>query len=373
MISKGCTNVLRVDGGGSTTMWVEGQGIVENAGPRMVVDCILIVKRDPIDVDIPTIENTSGIEYTTSQLYRQGDASNNWGYAEDNPITYPDETGFSLVDGYLGSSDYNDAAWMGFSSNCPDHKTNGYSYINYDLGSSKYIGKLSAYYGTNALGGGIGAPLSFEVLVSDDGVNYTTVRSGAASNTGISGNSAVGCTELIVNRTARYVQLRMVCNGWGFLCETEFSWATEQEPEGGNTDPGTDSGTDSGTHTHKATGDWIFNETNHWKKCSCGSITNKVSHSFKDGKCSVCGYSKGEEIPEPEYSGLRGDINLDETIGMTDYILLKRYYFGTYTLNEKQILHGDLNEDGTIGMTDYILLKRVYFNTYTLKNPYVYK
>ena len=66
-------------------------------------------------------------------------------------------------------------------------------------------------------------------------------------------------------------------------------------------------------------------------------------------------------------------INLDETIGMTDYILLKRYYFGTYTLNEKQILHGDLNEDGTIGMTDYILLKRVYFNTYTLKNPYIYK
>ena len=52
---------------------------------------------------------------------------------------------------------------------------------------------------------------------------------------------------------------------------------------------------------------------------------------------------------------------------MTDYILLKRAYFGTYTFNDRQNNAGDINANGKIDMTDYILLKRIYFGTYTLK------
>lgn len=61
-----------------------------------------------------------------------------------------------------------------------------------------------------------------------------------------------------------------------------------------------------------------------------------------------------------------GDINGNDKIDMTDYILLKRAYFGTYTFDEKQNIAGDINKNGKIDMTDYILLKRVYFGTYKI-------
>ncbi len=62
-----------------------------------------------------------------------------------------------------------------------------------------------------------------------------------------------------------------------------------------------------------------------------------------------------------------GDINANDKIDMTDYILLKRAYFGTYTFTEEQNKIGDINKNNKIDMTDYILLKRVYFGTYTIK------
>ncbi len=123
-------------------------------------------------------------------------------------------------------------------------------------------------------------------------------------------------------------------------------------------------------------GEWVSVENGILElQCTkCGEmLDSKVEEVEKPIDPIVPDKDEDETDPEPEYRGLRGDINLDDAIGMTDYILLKRYYFGTYSLNEEQLLRGDLNEDDAIGMTDYILLKRVYFNTYTLKNPYVYK
>ena len=63
----------------------------------------------------------------------------------------------------------------------------------------------------------------------------------------------------------------------------------------------------------------------------------------------------------------KGDVNKNGKIDMTDYILLKRAYFGTYKFTEIQNLAGDINQNNKIDMTDYILLKRVYFGTYTIK------
>lgn len=60
-----------------------------------------------------------------------------------------------------------------------------------------------------------------------------------------------------------------------------------------------------------------------------------------------------------------GDINNSESVDMTDYILAKRAYFGTYTLNDGELKRGDVNESGNMDMTDYILIKRVYFGTYS--------
>ncbi len=62
-----------------------------------------------------------------------------------------------------------------------------------------------------------------------------------------------------------------------------------------------------------------------------------------------------------------GDINGNIEIDMTDYILLKRAYFGTFDFNEAQKIAGDINKNNKIDMTDYILLKRAYFGTYVIE------
>lgn len=80
----------------------------------------------------------------------------------------------------------------------------------------------------------------------------------------------------------------------------------------------------------------------------------------------------GEPEDEPVCLGRRGDVNGNNKIDMTDYILLKRFYFNTYNLDIYQIARADIDDDKDVDMTDYILLKRVYFDTYTIKPEIIY-
>ncbi|MBR5278891.1 MAG: leucine-rich repeat protein [Clostridia bacterium] len=68
--------------------------------------------------------------------------------------------------------------------------------------------------------------------------------------------------------------------------------------------------------------------------------------------------------PEPEYTV--GDINGNGKIDARDYLLLKRAYFGTYTLTCAPEA-ADINGNGKIDARDYLLLKRAYFGTYTIQ------
>ena len=47
--------------------------------------------------------------------------------------------------------------------------------------------------------------------------------------------------------------------------------------------------------------------------------------------------------------------------------MLKRFYFGTFYLDEEQQRLGDIDNNGVIDSTDCILLKRAYFGTYEIK------
>ncbi len=69
---------------------------------------------------------------------------------------------------------------------------------------------------------------------------------------------------------------------------------------------------------------------------------------------------------EPAADYILGDINGDDELNATDYILAKRAVMGTYTLSETQILAGDINGDDTITATDYIFLKRAVMGTYVI-------
>lgn len=65
---------------------------------------------------------------------------------------------------------------------------------------------------------------------------------------------------------------------------------------------------------------------------------------------------------------IKGDVNGNglDLVEPMDYVLLKRFYFGTYRLDEHQQKMGDINGNGEIDSMDYILLKRAYFGTYEI-------
>lgn len=48
-------------------------------------------------------------------------------------------------------------------------------------------------------------------------------------------------------------------------------------------------------HKHEFGGEWFADETSHWQKATCEhteEIGNKAPHTFKDGRCTVCGYTQ---------------------------------------------------------------------------------
>ena len=68
MINLGCVNVIRMDGGGSTAMYVKGSGYVMSSS-RSVADCILIVKNNSEKPKLKTAlnaaEKISHTDYST--------------------------------------------------------------------------------------------------------------------------------------------------------------------------------------------------------------------------------------------------------------------------------------------------------------------
>ena len=63
---------------------------------------------------------------------------------------------------------------------------------------------------------------------------------------------------------------------------------------------------------------------------------------------------------------LKGDVNLDGSVNQTDYLMLKRYCLGTYTLGDDNLAAADINGDGDITQTDYLMLKRYCLGTYDI-------
>ena len=116
----------------------------------------------------------------------------------------------------------------------------------------------------------------------------------------------------------------------------------------------------------KNTEDNIFYLSENLKNIYCGA-TSKPSgwHNEWNGYCNA--EVHWAEPQETESQIVLGDINDNDKIDMTDYILLKRAYFGTFKFNDEQNKAGDINKNNKIDMTDYILLKRVYFGTFTIK------
>ena len=54
-------------------------------------------------------------------------------------------------------------------------------------------------------------------------------------------------------------------------------------------------------HDHVFDGDWITTGGYHYKNCTyngCKEQTEKETHTFKNGKCEICGYSQQSIAPK---------------------------------------------------------------------------
>ncbi|MBO5915007.1 MAG: hypothetical protein J6Q72_06630, partial [Clostridia bacterium] len=71
---------------------------------------------------------------------------------------------------------------------------------------------------------------------------------------------------------------------------------------------------------------------------------------------------------------LLGDVDGDNAIGVYDYILTARIYFGTFNASDEAYRAADVNQSGRVDQYDYILLRRHYFGTFEIKGelpPYI--
>ncbi|MBQ2891979.1 MAG: InlB B-repeat-containing protein [Bacilli bacterium] len=94
-------------------------------------------------------------------------------------------------------------------------------------------------------------------------------------------------------------------------------------------------------HTHAGIGDYLSNETSHYKKCSCGIDVDKGSHIFdlgtvikpatttstgiKEYSCKVCEYKKTETLP------IISTFNIEYDLGFTYYETKKDLYNAFFT------------------------------------------
>ena len=92
---------------------------------------------------------------------------------------------------------------------------------------------------------------------------------------------------------------------------------------------------------------------------------------------SACGYAKitvtGLELFDgsektldltiyPQY----GDVNMNGSLDAGDYLMTKRAFLGTYTLNEMQLRAADVNRNGKLDASDYLMIKRAFLGTYVI-------
>jgi hypothetical protein len=64
------------------------------------------------------------------------------------------------------------------------------------------------------------------------------------------------------------------------------------------------------SHSHKFETDWKYDETQHWRECSCGDKTEVANHTFNNGICTVCEYENAH-ANKPTHINLGGNKALE--------------------------------------------------------------
>lgn len=155
--------------------------------------------------------------YETSPLFRSVSTDNNAVWNANMPICFRDISGFLLTDGTTGTS-------IGFHSNAPSYKdANGYHSITFDLGrQTENVNGAAVYVDVVNRDVNVSVPEAVEMLVSYDGHNWQSV--GAIIPNGIATNGYAERVAISAQYplSCRYVQIRLVSEGWTLVSEVEI-------------------------------------------------------------------------------------------------------------------------------------------------------
>ncbi len=72
---------------------------------------------------------------------------------------------------------------------------------------------------------------------------------------------------------------------------------------------------------------------------------------------TVAAYYNGTQPENPGETGIKGDLNGDQSINSTDYALLKRHLLGVSLLTDIALKSADVNEDGAVNEGDLLKLE----------------
>lgn len=141
-----------------------------------------------------------------------------------------------------------------------------------------------------------------------------------------------------------------------------FQARVASSTSGGNIEIRLDSltGTLIGTCPVTATGDW---QTWTDAKCSISGVTGKhnLYLKFTGGSGYLFNFNWFKFTKKDVVTVLAGDLNGDNSIDATDYVLMKKYIVGLISdfPVEDDLKAGDLNSDGEINSLDFAILKKI--------------
>ena len=275
-------------------------------------------------------------KYTTTGLY-----------AENGSVLWPDEEGTSLTNGLVTNkvAAYDNPEFAGFNANSEDFIRDGYASITVDLGQNFEINKFIAHIASkyNLAEAGVFAPQTLELFVSND-KSYWHKAGTVNIIDDIEVATILAQLELSEPVYGRYIQYRL---------SGTTSWIMVSEVEAYGT-------ASSNIVDYKPVTPPVVDPSD--------DPSDEPSDDPSDDPSTPEPPIDEPVNPEPpidEPTFVKGDINESGDIDSMDYVLLKRAYFGTYTLSD--IAVGDIDEDNTIGAMDYVYLRRAYFGTYVIK------
>ncbi len=281
--------------------------------------------------------------------------------------TYVDTDNKELTDGVIMDDStivspyYNDARWVGY---CLTSKLREFEIV-VPLGDGNAASELfsvEAVVGGDKCASGVSEP-DFTVYYSADGSTWNELGSHTRSGDDkyVIAASVDAATPVVANQ----IKIKFTNS-----ISKNLVWVNEITAYGIK-------------HECSVNDEWISDDVSHWNECDCGAKHNESAHDdgvwttvseaeigidgLKELRCTVCNHLLDSQILpaiEDPHNTVYGDIDGDKTVGTVDYMLVKRYCFGTYDFDETQKKRADLNNSGTVDATDYVLVKRIAFGAY---------